>query len=162
MKIYGLCCPDTNEDYPSSQCETCIRACKNWPLESVICFERDGSSSSSAHSGRSFGLDVCLKRSVVDRIINSRPGGAELLCSEQRVLWLLGRAEKYEIKCADNANRPLYIVRYSDAQIAEIRRVINQADLDTKDISPQKVTNAIMRSFAISDGSPVPRMDGQC
>ena len=71
-------------------------------------------------------------------------------------------AEKYEIKCADNANRPLYIVRYSDAQIAEIRRVINQADLDTKDISPQKVTNAIMRSFAISDGSPVPRMDGQC
>ena len=41
------------------------QACESFPLESVACFECRGSSQDQVRSGRSFDLDVCLKREEV-------------------------------------------------------------------------------------------------
>ena len=62
MKFSGLCCPDASNShsYRGDRCETCIRACKQFPLESVVEFECRGSSCSNAWSGRMYGLDVCV------------------------------------------------------------------------------------------------------
>ena len=59
--IKGLrCLNDGNEE-----CQACRHACESFPLESVACFECRGSSKDQIKSGRSFDLDVCLKREEV-------------------------------------------------------------------------------------------------
>jgi hypothetical protein len=93
LQISGLCCSSnchSNWGRRSTQCATCIRACKSFPLESVARFHCDGSSDENARSGRAFGLDVCLSMTQIESIVESRPGGKELLHSDERLLGFWG------------------------------------------------------------------------
>ena len=102
LKLYGLCCPDSSRTVGDvSHCTTCQRAAKSFPLESVVLFERRGSSSSNALSGRPYGLDVCLSRIQLESIIESR-GGTELLSSEERVLMLLRSGGCYKLRATEH------------------------------------------------------------
>lgn len=149
LAISGLTCPNNSDGlmFGGSACATCRRACKSFPLESVVAFESKGSSSSNARSGRPFGLDVCLSTAEVERIIEDRPGGKELLRSELRLLRLLGSGRRWALKSDDNNGRALLIVKYTKDQLAEIKRVIQYAELDVKKLSPQKVHEAVSKSF---------------
>jgi len=146
VHISGLCCPDTSNQRGGNGCETCSLACKTFPLESVLNFESRGSSSSSALSNRPYSLDCCLSRAEIERIIESRPGGRELLRTDQRILYLLGNARRYKIGNNESEN-PLYMVKYHSMEIEELQRSINNAEIDVKKISSQQITNAISRSF---------------
>jgi len=157
LKIIGLCCPKVREaaetEHPSS-CETCLRACKSFPLESVLHFESRQSSTSHAYSGRLHELDVCLNKSEIESVIESRPGGHELLRSDERLLRLLGSGRHYELPADDGET--LHIVSYSDDQLVEIKRVIEYAELSVKEISPLKITAAILRSFKTDNRALLP------
>ena len=68
LKVLGLCCPKVKDasqtmEHPNS-CETCLRACKSFPLESVLHFDSRQSSAALAISGRLHELDVCLNKST--------------------------------------------------------------------------------------------------
>jgi len=130
LKVMGLCCPKVKEaaesEHPSS-CETCLRACKSFPLESVLHFESRQSSTIHAYSGRLHELDVCLNKSEIESVIESRPGGHELLRSDERLLRLLGSGRHYELPADDGDT--LHLVSYSDDQLVEIQRVIEYAEL---------------------------------
>ena len=53
LKISGICCPDCRDRRGfGGQCSVCQRACKSFPLESVIHFESRQSSISNARPGR--------------------------------------------------------------------------------------------------------------
>ena len=97
LKISGLTCPNNRNRFGGDSCTTCQRACKSFPLASVVAFECNGSSISNARSGRPYGLDVCLPVAEVERIIESRPGGKELLRSDARLLRLLGSGRRWEL-----------------------------------------------------------------
>lgn len=153
LKVLGLCCPRVTLVHPSS-CETCLRACKSFPLESVLHFESSQSSTSHAYSGRLHELDVCLQISEIESVIESRPGGHELLRSDERLLRLLGSGKHNEITAADG--EILHIVVYSDEQLAEIKRVIDYADLNVKEITSIKITAAILRSFTLYNCTLLP------
>ena len=159
LKISGLCCPDAGGSHGRrNSCETCLRACRSFPLKSVVEFECRGSSSSNGRSGRMYGLDVCLERAQIESIIESRPGGKQLLCSEDRLLRLLGRGRRYKI--APNAGggdgKELYIVKYQQAELDEIKRVIAYAEIDVKTLSVQTISSAVMRSFATNGNDLIP------
>ena len=149
LKISGLCCPDaTNrQGMRSDNCETCLRACRSFPLKSVVDFECRGSSSNDGRSGRMHGLDVCLERAQIESIIESRPGGSEYLRSDKRLLRLLGRGRRYSIP-SDEGN-VLHFVKYTQEQLEEIKRVIEYAELDVRTLETQTVSSAIMKSFAV-------------
>ena len=154
LKISGLCCPDTtNRRFGSGQCSTCQRACKSFPLESVIHFENEGSSVNNARSGRSYGLDVCLQVGQIESIIESRPGGKELLRTEERLLRLLGSGRLYKIMSGNVGGAALYIVKYPNN--GTMKRVIKYADLDVKKLSTQILHDAILKSF-VKDGASIP------
>jgi len=162
LKISGLTCPNNcNAMFGGGTCTTCQRACKSFPLESVVAFESKCSSISNARSGRPYGLDVCLTVAEVERIIESRPGGKELLRSDARLLRLLGSGRRWELKSDDNDSRTLLIVKYTQAQLAEIKRVIQFAELDVKSLSPQKVYEAVSKSFLGGRSSSLPQKN-QC
>jgi len=148
LKISGLSCPWLNEG--TINCETCLRACKEFPVQSVVEFECRRSSTNNVSSGRMYGLDVCLDRAKIDSIIMSRPGGKELLHSKDRLLRLLGRGRKYRI----DVQGTLHFVKYKQEELDEIRRVIRYAELDVKKLSMESVSNAIMNSFATGDRIP--------
>ena len=154
--ISGLCCPDasTSHGVRGDSCETCIRACKQLPLESVVAFDCRGTSSSNGMSGRLHCLDVCVERAKLESIIESRPGGSELLRSNGRLLRLLGSGRRYTI--ASDEGKSLYIVKYSDEDLQEIKRMIEYANLDVKKLPIQEVSNAIMRSFTGNGCSIIP------
>ncbi|KAL7546353.1 hypothetical protein ACHAWF_009688 [Thalassiosira exigua] len=154
LKLSGLCCPRTCNALRGDQCSTCTRACKSFPLESVLRFENRGTSLSNARSGRSYGLDVCLPMAQVESIIESRPGGKELLRSEHRLLRLLGSGRRWEIKSGDGG-RALYISKYDQDELAEMKRVIAYADLDVTKLSEKMVQEAISKSF-LKDGLSMP------
>ena len=122
-------------------------------MGSVSHFECRGSSKSNAKSGRSHGLDVCLERSQIESVIESRPGGTEYLSSEQRVTQLLGKARRYNLDGAKDG-RPLYIVKFEESELNEIKRVITSAKLEVKTISSKTVTEAIMMSFIVDEIVP--------
>ena len=65
-------------------------------------------------------------------------------------LHLLGRGERYEIRSDDGAS--LFIVRYGTAAKVELKRVIEYAELNTKEISSEDLRKAIWRSFAKGEG----------
>ena len=157
LKIAGLCCPDATDrhGFRSSSCEICLRACKSFPLQSVAEFECRGSSEGK---GRMHCLDVCLERAKLESIIESRPGGKQLLCSEDRLLRLLGRGRRYKIDPSAEGvdENTLYIVKYKQSELDEIKRVIAYAEIDVKKMSMQKVSNAIMRSFATNGNDLIP------
>jgi hypothetical protein len=146
LKISGLACPNIVNSM-GRDCTTCQRACKSFPLESVVAFESDGSSSNNARSGRPYGLDVCLPVAEIESIIESRPGGKELLRSDSRLLRLLGSGRRWDLKPDDNSGQALLIVKYTQAQLDEIKRVIQYAELDVKKLCPQKVHEAVSTSF---------------
>ncbi|KAL9178944.1 hypothetical protein ACHAXT_011917 [Thalassiosira profunda] len=153
LEISGLCCPNS-ANQNGHHCETCIDACNKFPLEAVVRFECQRSSIDSALSGRPCGLDVCIERARVESIIESRPGGHDMLRSEGRLLYLLGRGRLYDV-VSDDA-RTVHIVKYKQEQLDEIKRVIQYAELDVKKLSMVKMTDAVMRSFAKNEGDPVP------
>lgn len=95
------------------------------------------------------GLDVCLERAELESIIESRPGGPELLRSDARLMRLLGGGRRYEIT-SDNG-KVLYIVKYKTSHLEEMKRVINYAELDLKKLSGERIENAIMRSFTMHE-----------
>jgi hypothetical protein len=157
LKVLGLCCPKVKEAAQTiepSSCETCLRACKSFPLESVLHFESQQSSTALAISGRMHELDVCLNKSTIESVIESRPGGHELLCSDQRLLRLLGSGRHYQIAADDG--EVLHLVRYNHEQLVEIKRVIEYAELNVKDIPFPNVTAAILRSFATHNRALLP------
>ena len=165
FKISGLVCPDaTNrQGMRSDSCKTCLRACRSFPLESVAEFECRGSSKSKGKAGRMYGLDVCLEKATLESIIESRPGGKELLRSEDRLPRLLGSGMLYKINSIDgeeDVHKALYIVKYKQEELDEIKRVIEYAELDVKELSMQSLNNAIRSSFAINNGKIPPV--GQC
>ena len=156
LEISGLCCPDaTNrQGMRTNNCETCLRACKNFPLKSVVNFECRGSSSSNARSGRMYGLDVCLERAQIESIIESRQGGHELLRSEDRLLRLLGSGKQYKFSSDESSS--LYMVKYKQEELDEIKRVIAYAEIDVKKISSRTISSAIMRSFSRNGSKIIP------
>jgi len=167
MQISGLCCPDTTDKngMRGNNCRICTRACKHFPLQSVVEFECRGTSSNSALSLRSHGLDVCLERAKIDSLCETRPGGKELLRSDKRLLYLLGRGRRYIIPSNDDGEedvqkKALHIVKYQQEELDEIKRVINYAELDVKKLSIESVSNAIKSSFAMNNG--MTPSDDQC
>eukprot|EP00984_Skeletonema_dohrnii_P032990 scaffold28245_cov144-Skeletonema_dohrnii-CCMP3373.AAC.1 len=128
------------------RCITCERACKSFPLEHVVVFESKGSSVNNARSGRTHGLDVCLPMAEVESIVESRPGGKELLRSDSRLLRLLCAGRCWKIKSTDS-ERVLLFVKYTKSQLDEMKRVIQYAELDVKKLSAQKLQAAILNSF---------------
>jgi len=152
LKLSGLCCP--NEYYGSrnsSSCQTCLRACKSFPLEQVVEFECRRSSIDNGLSGRMYGLDVCLDRAKIDSIVESRSGGKKSLLSEDRLLRHLGRGRRYRI----NAQKTLHFVKYKKQELDEIKRVIEYAEMDVKKLSMESVSNAIMNSFAMGSNNDI-------
>ena len=158
LKISGLCCPDSANfnGNRGADCETCRRACKSFPLESVIHFESRQSSISNACSGRSYGLDVCLDKAQIESIIESRPGGKDLLRTDERLLRLLGSGRLYKIE-SENGEHALHIVKYKTTQLEEIKRVIAYAELDVKKLSTHMLQEAILKSFGKEGGSIPPK-----
>jgi hypothetical protein len=144
LQISGLCCPSIRYRR-STQCSTCIRACKSFPLESVARFHSDGSSAENARSGRAFGLDVCLPIAQVESIIESRPGGKELLLSDERLFRLLESGRRWEI--GDDDSGKLVIVKYKKTQLDEMKRIITYAGLDVKKLPTEKLQAAVLKSF---------------
>ena len=57
LLVRGLRCFSADEE-----CRVCKRACKSFPIRSVVNFECDGSSRHQLLSKRSFDLDVCLEQ----------------------------------------------------------------------------------------------------
>jgi len=161
LKISGLVCPDASNShgYRGNDCKTCVRACNSFPLQLVAEFECRGSSSSNGRAGRLFGLDVCLEKSKLESIIESRTGGRKLLRSKERLLRLLGSGRRHEIT-SDEEERTLYIVKYQQEELDEIKRVIEYANLNMKRLDSTTVTEAIRSSF-LGYGSSLP-LKNQC
>jgi len=159
LRILGLCCPDTNDKngMRGNNCEVCLRACRSFPLQSVVEFESRGSS--KVKSRRLFGLDVCLEMAQIESVIEARPGGKEILRSDKRLLHLLGQGKRYII--TDDDGKAFYIVKYTQEELDEIKRVIEYAELDVKKLSIQSVSNAIMKSFTLDEHRSMP-LDEQC
>jgi len=162
LKISGLVCPDVSNTHGlrGNDCKTCMRACNSFPLQEVAEFECRGSSSSNGRAGRLFGLDVCLERATLESIIESRPGGRKLLRSKDRLLRLLGSGRRHEITSDDDEGRTLYIVKYTQTELNEIKRVIEYANLKVKRLDSTTVTEAIRSSF-LGYGSSLP-LENQC
>lgn len=112
------------------------------------------------------GLDVCLGKDRVEEIVRERKGGEELLASEARLFELLGRGTRYVViterrrwssstaGCPDDDDDDdieLYVVRYTEAELGDIRRCIANSRIDARRLSQEKVTRAIWRSFAPDD-----------
>ena len=154
--ISGLCCPDLNDQRGApGPCETCVKACNSFPLKSVVTFECEGSSIKSARLGRLCSLDVCLERARIESIIESRPDGHELLHSDERIFHLLRSGRRYTIT-SDEREQSFYVVKYNQDELEEIKRVIEYAEIDPKKLSMQRVSSAIIQSFAADGDSRIP------
>ena len=160
VQVMGLRCPHSvknGNDDNESECKVCIRACKSFPLDQVINFDNEGSSDGFEglfRCKKTHCLDVCLSRSVIESIVEERPGGRDILRSNARLLHLLGKGSMSEIRSDDGES--LFIVRYTVKEKAELKRVIEYAELDAKNICGEDVTKAIWCSFTKGDGRKVP------
>ena len=151
MRVFGLTC------LYSQDCQSCVHACKTWPLEHVLNFEYEGSSEESDDKftyNRRCGLDVCISRIQVESVLRQRPGGNDLLCSETRLFHLLGQGT-LSIICSDEGE-PLYIVEFFQEDLDEMKRVITSSGLDVSKLARDDVHSAIMRSFAKGEDKPPP------
>jgi len=227
LQVLGLRCPysgmddEDNDDGGIRTCEVCERACQSLPLEQVAEFGNGGMLSDNINNGNFHlprrGLNhVCLERSQIESITESRPGGNALLRSNARLMYLLGRGSVYEIKMDDSniitdrdasvnhtftniedtegggssdesmfdpddaesyefedsssdeemANEggnqvfetphgsSLYIVKYTDAELEELQRVLQYSGTEAARIPQEEVTRAIAQSFARDDKVP--------
>jgi len=166
LRVTGLRCVHsynyTNIDEGISSCKVCKRAVQSFPLEQVVNFENEGSSALEGgkfRSKRPHLLDVCLTRSQIESIVESRSGGKEMLQSNARFLHLLGKGSRYEILSDDRV--PFYIVKYSIEEIEELKRVIEYAKLDVKSIEKEDLVRSINRSFAKDEKGMMPPIN-QC
>ena len=168
VQIYGLSCPyswsrsNANPNDVTRECETCQRVCQSFSLSAVARFECRGSSRSCLTSGRSHGMDMCLARSQIESIIESRPGGSDCLRSDARALYLLGMGSLIRLTTSDNNGKVLLILKYTQMELNEIKRVIEYADLDVKKLSQHDVCDAIMRSFMVDDTQDPTITRGSC
>ena len=156
LKICGLVCPKIRVTSAGGrpQCETCLRLCRSLPLESVVNFESRGSSKGKALAKRPYAVDVCLSREQIEFVVETRPGGAAMLKSQGRVLQLLGSGSRYEVVSDEGAS--FIVVKYKQAELDEIVRVIQYTETDLKKLSEDEVVGAIMKSFATNEDGPVP------
>ena len=97
------------------------------------------------YAGRAFGLDVCLPMTQIESIVESRPGGRELLLSDERLFRLLGSGRRWEVGNDDSGK--LVIVKYKKTQLEEMKRVITYAGLDVKKLPTEKLHEAVLNSF---------------
>jgi len=156
LRVTGLRCTHSYDgtnhysDEGISSCKVCKRACQSFPLDQVVKFENEGSSISKSsekfRSKRPHLLDVCLTKSQIESIVESRSGGKEMLQSNARFLHLLGKGSRYEILSDDGV--PFYILKYSNEEIKELKRVIEYAKLDVKSIGKEDLVGSIKHSFA--------------
>jgi hypothetical protein len=163
--VLGLRCPRScrmSNVFSDSTCLACHAACRSFPLGSVADFECEGSSCrhdparrGSFYSERLYGLDVCLKREAIeDIIVRERPGGRDLLHSESRFLVLLGRGTRRVVVTDDGVE--LFVVKYRDEELSDLRRCIKYSRLDVGRITPGAVLDAVRRSFAEDERDPAP------
>lgn len=168
--VAGPSCPSSRRpsvrfpffDDADNTCQVCTEACKSFPLASVLDFENKGSSRRSMSCGDDFficGLDVCLSREAIEKIILERPGGKAALFSKDRLLQLLGRGERNVI--TPDEGKEMYVVKYDPGIIQEIYDVIEKGDIDVSKLNSAEIVEAIKRSFALDERDPVPPM-GQC
>lgn len=163
VQVMGLRCPYSRKVYNhenETECEVCKRACRSFPLDQVINFDNLGSSDGLEGlftCKRTPCLDVCLSRSVIESIVEERPGGRDMLRSNARLLHLLGKGSMSEIRSDDGES--LFIVQFVFRQKKELKRVIKYAELNTKEISGEIVNKALWHSFAKGQGYKVPPKD---
>ncbi len=167
--IAGLRCPRSRyRIYSSHGCEVCQRACNSFPLKSVIDFDSGGSRisrrlssafASDLYDEDIFGLNVCLDRAEIERIIVSRPGGKELLYSKTWFMTLLGRADRNIVVTKDD--KILYVAKYDDEVLKQISQFIEDTSIDVTSLRPYEVVEAIRRSFAADERDPLPPKE-QC
>lgn len=168
--VAGLRCPRSSRltnMFRESSCLVCRTACKSFPLNHVVDFECEGSSGKHHYISKRtwdmfpliYSLDVCLPREKIESIIKGRPGGEEILFSEAKLLNLLGTGTRYIIVPDDG--KPLYVVKYDPLEMDEIDRFIQKSNLDVSELSAEKVSEAIKRSFADDERDPAPPED-QC
>jgi len=183
--VLGLRCPDSHHginmfNIPSS-CPTCIKACKSFPIDSVLNFEQGGNSERHMN-GRPpqryttnrmelmYGfknyfteelssLDVCLTLDQIEDIVSKRPGGNELMHSKERFLSLLSNGTRLVI--IDKDDTELYVVKYDEDDLGALHHFIDKSQLNVKTLSSDVVTEAIKRSFAADERDPLPPR-GQC
>ena len=157
VRVRGLWCPSirTHAEFSQPACGTCVRAALTFPLDSVVNFDNPETLEEKDRwrTKRASCLSVCLARPQIEDIVESRAGSRTrfLHLLGQRFLHLLGQGRRYMVS---SDRTPLYIVTFSARTLREIKRVIDRAPLDVKNISQQDVHRAIMRSFANDWGDP--------
>ena len=77
-----------------------------------------------------------------------------MLKSKDRVLQLLGSGSRYEVVSDEGAS--IIVVKYKQAELDELVRVIQYTETDLKKLSEDEVVGAIMKSFATNEDGPVP------
>ena len=173
--VLGLRCPDSISKYNiASSCPTCIKACKSFPIDSVLNFEQGGSSESHLNGRpqqvydrldvlygfRNFfteelsSLDVCLTLDQIEDIVSKRRGGNEALYSEERFLSLLGNGTRLVI--IDKDDTELYVVKYDDHELKALTRFLEKSQFNVKTLCSDVVTEAIKRSFAADERDELP------
>ena len=157
--VQGLRCPKSLGSGPLeiSHCTSCQLACKTWPIQHVINFSNKGSSRVTKERSECIKpnrLDVCLTNAQIESLADARPGGNDLLHSESRLLFLLGRGYRSELLSDDGT--PFYIIEFCKEDFEEMKRIIDTAKLDVKQLSREDVTNAIMRSFTKDGDGQIP------
>jgi len=171
--VLGLRCPDShfgvNMFNITSSCPTCIKACKSFPIDSVLNFEQGGNSEwhmstmSTTPNQRSldrnfteqlYSLDVCVTLDQIEDIVSKRTGGKELLHSKERFLDMLGNGTRLVI--IDKDDTELYVVKYNGYDLKRLRRFIEKSQLNVKTLCSDVVTEAIKRSFAADERDLLP------
>lgn len=170
--VAGLRCPYSNSrrnlfDGDRIPCLNCSNACKSWPLDVAIDFEHEGRMEdrerkygrTAMYSDHIYGLDVCLTGDQIETIIKSRPGGRELLYSQERLMTLLGRGTRHVIVTDDD--KELYVVKFEQEDLDAMQHVIKKASINVQQLSSEDVTDAIRRSFTGDERDPLPPRE-QC
>ena len=174
--VLGLRCPDSHRGVNmfnvASSCPTCIKACKSFPIDSVLNFEQGASSewhlttTSNSNLRRDpnfteqlYSLDVCVTLDQIEDIVSKRPGGKELLYSKERFLNLLGNGTRLVV--IDKNDTELYVVKYNGFEKELLNRFLAKSQLNVKTLSSDAVTEAIKRSFAADERDRLPPRE-QC
>lgn len=171
--IAGLsCCNRTRREMDvNDYCKVCEKACKSFPLRSVVDFENtrviknryrleenrydeDGMPPINVFDEVIFGLNVCLERTQIEEIIMGRNGGKDLLQSKERLMTLLGRGVRHVVISEDDS--VLYVVKYDKEELGQIDRFVKHSSVDITKLPKWEVTEAIRRSFAADERDPLP------
>eukprot|EP00956_Cyclotella_meneghiniana_P016619 scaffold26333_cov56-Cyclotella_meneghiniana.AAC.2 len=133
--VTGLGCVSTYR-MPNS-CESCVRACRSFPVQAVSRFVHDEASNHN--------LKVCIKREALANILKSRPGGEEALCSRYHLFRQLGKCDR--LLLGSQNERKLWLVTMSECNAADLEYEVNQSGLDKAKLDSSQISAAIMKSF---------------